>query len=194
MKKASSILCAGLLILAASCNKSNQTAPVAVGSTDAAAAVSGVRYVSQDSILKYYTYADVVSQQIQEQQAKLMAYGNQLQSMANNLQNEFNQKLQNNQFLTQQLAENEARNVQQKLQGYDSQFNKRQAEVQTQVLALQQTLADSIHNFIDEFVKANPYDAIVLREGCLYVNPALDITQQIIDGLNARYQVPAPTK
>ncbi len=34
------------------------------------------------------------------------------------------------------------------------------------------------------------YDAILLRESGVLFNPALDITQEVIAGLNARYKAP----
>jgi Skp family chaperone for outer membrane proteins len=42
-------------------------------------------------------------------------------------------------------------------------------------------------NYVEEYNKTRGYDAILLREAGVYFNPALDITDEIVAGLNARY-------
>ena len=62
-----------------------------------------------------------------------------------------------------------------------------------QMAAKQKALMDSINNFIIDFNKERKYDAILFRDAGLYFNPALDITAEVVDGLNARYKAPAET-
>ena len=61
----------------------------------------------------------------------------------------------------------------------------------TQVQANLQALNDSVQSFVEKYAKDHGIDAILYRETNLYLNPALDITQDIIDGLNAHYKAPA---
>ena len=49
-------------------------------------------------------------------------------------------------------------------------------------------LQDSLNNFIADYVKTHNYDAILFKNAGAYFNPALDITKEVIDGLNARYK------
>ena len=57
-----------------------------------------------------------------------------------------------------------------------------------QELAQQQLqLNDSVENFIKQYNKTKGYDAILFKAAGVYFNPDLDITKEIIDGLNARY-------
>ena len=46
---------------------------------------------------------------------------------------------------------------------------------------------DSIEAFIKEYNKTRGYDAILFKAATLYINPALDITNEVVEGLNARY-------
>ena len=48
-------------------------------------------------------------------------------------------------------------------------------------------LNDSIEAFIKEYNKTRGYDAILYKAVGVYFNPALDITDEVIKGLNARY-------
>ena len=48
-------------------------------------------------------------------------------------------------------------------------------------------LTDSIEAFIKDYNRKKGYDAILFKAAGVYFNPALDITSEIIEGLNARY-------
>ena len=52
-----------------------------------------------------------------------------------------------------------------------------------------QALRDSINKFMIEYNKNKGYDFIItkLGENLLYANPAYDITNDVIKGLNERY-------
>ena len=51
----------------------------------------------------------------------------------------------------------------------------------------QQAVNDSIEAFVKEYNKTRGYDAILLKNATLFINPDLDITNEIVEGLNARY-------
>ena len=55
--------------------------------------------------------------------------------------------------------------------------------------AAQQTaqLQDSILNFINEYNAIHKYDAILYKAAGIYFSPSLDITNEVVEGLNARY-------
>ena len=48
-------------------------------------------------------------------------------------------------------------------------------------------LNDSIENYVKVYNVSKGYDAILFKAAGIYFNPSLDITRDIIDGLNARY-------
>ncbi len=48
-------------------------------------------------------------------------------------------------------------------------------------------LTDSIEAFIKDYNRKKGYDAILYKAAGVYFNPALDITNEVIDGLNKRY-------
>ncbi|MDE6812398.1 MAG: OmpH family outer membrane protein [Duncaniella sp.] len=48
-------------------------------------------------------------------------------------------------------------------------------------------LNDSIENYIKVYNASKGYDAILFKAAGVYFNPSLDITRDIINGLNARY-------
>lgn len=42
-------------------------------------------------------------------------------------------------------------------------------------------------NYIEEYNKTRGYDAILMKAATLYISPDLDITDEVLEGLNARY-------
>lgn len=191
MNKFFSLLFAGVAILMAACASNDKPGTSAAASqAEPFESSINIRYVWSDSIAQYYTFAQATSLANQQLQTELLAYGNQLQNQVQAMQQQFNQKLQNNGFLTEAGAQSEAKKLQQTAQSYDKLYSQREQQAMQQIAANNQALHDSIMNFIHDFNRANKYDAILYGESALFLNPALDITQEVIDGLNARYKAP----
>ena len=191
MKKSSTFLFAAMAFAVCSCgNDGNGAAGSAAAQGSAEGAPLAIRYVYRDSIAKNYIFAEATRQANERLEAELYAYGNQLQGMVQNLQSQFQQKLQNNQFLTEQNAQNEYNRIQQQANSYDKQYSQRQAETLTKAQANSDALLDSINNFIADYIAKKHFDAILYREDNLYINPALDVTAEVVAGLNARYKAP----
>lgn len=62
-----------------------------------------------------------------------------------------------------------------------------QSNLEQASMQAQKTVNDSIEAFIKEYNKTRGYDAILFKAATLYINPALDITNEVVEGLNARY-------
>lgn len=116
-------------------------------------------------------------------ESQMKQHQNKIQSFANTVQN----KMQNNGYLSeasykqdeQKMAnmQNEAQRSMQNLQN-----NIAQAAEQAQ-----KTINDSINAFVESYNKTRGYDAILFKAATLYINPELDITDEVVEGLNARY-------
>lgn len=107
-----------------------------------------------------------------------------LQNMANNI----GQKQQNNIYLSQASMDADVQSFQKKGQEAENYLNTQQQRLAQADLAIRARLSDSINNFVRDYNATRGYDAILLREAGVYFNPALDITAEIIEGLNARLQ------
>ncbi len=193
MNKFFSMLFAGIAILMAACSSNDKAnAPAVASQAESFESSINIRYVWSDSIAQYYTFAQATSLANQQIQTELLAYGNQLQNQVQTMQQQFNQKLQNNGFLTEAGAQSEAKKLQQTAANYDKLYSQREQQAMQQIATNNQTLHDSIMNFIHDYNRAKKYDAILYGESALFLNPSLDITQEVIDGLNARYKAPTP--
>ncbi|MDE6392620.1 MAG: OmpH family outer membrane protein [Muribaculaceae bacterium] len=182
----SALLCLG----AVSCGDDKKPAkatPSKAKTEKPAAILPNYRYVDLDSVLSRYNLAKDYNEEMLRLQtnaeSQMKQHQNKIQSFANTVQN----KMQNNGYLSeasykqdeQKMAnmQNEAQRSMQNLQN-----NIAQAAEQAQ-----KTINDSINAFIESYNKTRGYDAILFKAATLYINPELDITDEVVEGLNARY-------
>lgn len=145
------------------------------------------RYVDLDSVLSNYNLAKDYNEEMlrlqSNMQSEVKRHENSLQSLATTMQN----KLQNNGYLSEasyQADQKQYADMQNKAQRAVASL---QTNFETTALLAQKTVNDSIEAFIQEYNMKKGYDAIFFKAAALYVNPALDITNEVIEGLNARY-------
>ncbi|WP_295728587.1 OmpH family outer membrane protein [uncultured Muribaculum sp.] len=181
-------LIVALAVMAVSCSSGKEdAAPVASSADKAVAAAVNIRYIDADSIAAHYNLAkdfkEAQLRQINKIDNAQRTRGSELQKLGNQIQ----QKINNNGYLSQESFQSDQET-----------FNKKQAEAQNYLASLQREaeqemiqqqiqLTDSIEAFIKEYNKKKGYDAILYKAAGVYFNPALDITNEVIDGLNKRY-------
>lgn len=145
------------------------------------------RYVDLDTILSRYNLAKDYNEEMLRMQnnaeSQMRQHQNKIQNFATTVQN----KMQNNGYLSEasykqdeQTMANMQNDAQRSMQNLQN--NLAQAADQAQ-----KTINDSINAFITDYNKTRGYDAILFKNATLYINPALDITDEVVEGLNARY-------
>lgn len=188
---------ATLLLLASSaCQNSKQQA---ASSTVTPENVQEARivYVQMDSVLNNYTqYKEMVARmekKSNDSRASFNAKVNTLQRAGES----FQQKLQTNQFATREAAEAE----QKKLMNMQRDIEQLNAKLTEQLLKEQQAAEEELYKTIkQQIAKANEtwgYEIIltnVKADNILFAQPELDITQKVIDYLNAAYTSQPETK
>ena len=162
-------------------NNASTTSNVAPVAGVAGSSNMKIAYVEIDSLLtKYNFWNDLNEAMISKEEnirTTLNEKGKKLEAEAR----EFERKLQNGGFASRERAEQEQMQaLQQKLSAELADENQKNS--------LQ--LRDSINSFLKIYNQNKGYDLIISNTGfdnLLYANPAYNITQEIIDGLNARY-------
>lgn len=159
---------------------------------DAFAATTNIRYIDLDSILANYTLAQELSKESQKMMLDYQnverAKGNELQKMGNQIQ----QKVNNSGYLSQESYQADVNSFNQKQNEAQNYLAAQQNRISSYMGQQQQRLTDSIQSFIKDYNATRHYDAILYREAGVYFNPALNITAEVIAGLNARYTPAAP--
>ena len=149
-----------------------------------------VAYINLDSLLENYQFAVDANDQIMTKQedARLK-----LNTRARNLQNkaaEFQRKLDNNAFLSRERAEQEAMKIQKEQQELQELEAKLSQDIAMELQDINLQLADSLTNYLKEYNADGRFQMILSNTGkdnILMAADALDITNYVIEGLNARY-------
>lgn len=184
-----SILAAGAVALTSCANgNADKPAAAAAASTDAAAPAGvNIRYVDGDSLMANYNLAKDVQEYILKTHSRLdnlqQSRGTEIQRFAAQIE----EKGRNNGYLSQESYNADMARLQKMQQDAEAALAGMQRTASQELDQQQRTLNDSIEAFIKDYNAIHGYDAILLKSSGLYFNPALDITQEVIDGLNKRY-------
>lgn len=186
MAAAALLIGAGTL---ASCNDSKQDTKPAT-KTDKVAAKDNLpnyRYVDLDTVLAKYALAKDYNEEMMRMQSSMEStmrtHEKRLQSQAAVMQN----KMNNNGYLTRESYEQDQNSLNSMQAEAQKQAATLQSNFEQQALQAQKNVNDSINAFIEEYNKSRGYDAIFFKAATLYINPALDVTDEVVEGLNARY-------
>ena len=195
IKFTAKMLLAALAFVAASCNDKAAQAPVAAAnaSEGAVATLTNIRYIDMDSLLSAYTLAQEIAQSNQKLALQYQQQERQKQNELERLGSDIERKRQNSVYMTQESFLSDVDNFNRKQNEAASFLGKQQERIQNEMMIRQRRLNDSINNYIKEYNATRGYDAILLREAGLFFKPELNITAEIIEGLNARY-TPAPVE
>lgn len=171
--------------------KNNGGAPGVVFGSDSTLTVKlPIAYVNVDSLLLNYQFAkesnETLLKKQEDSRLDLNVQARQLQGeMA-----EFQRKLENNAFLSRERAEQEQNRLMRKeqdLQQLNAKLSQELMEVQQKV---SEELRDTINAFLKEFNKNKKYEMIISNtasDNILLANEGYDITQEVIEILNERY-------
>ncbi len=183
-----------LVVLFAQCagNGGNQaaTTPAQQGG------VSGMKiaYVEVDTLLAKYNFCVDLNEAMVKKSENVRLTLNQKAKDLQKQQQEFNTKVQNAAYASQERAQQEYNRIAKLEQDLQELSNKLQTELANENEKNSLQLRDSINAFLAEYNKTKGYSLIISNTGfdnLLYADPSYNITQEILDGLNARYSSPA---
>ena len=189
-----SFLAFGLALMFVQCADQNAQTTGAAAPQAAVAGSSNLKiaYVEIDSLLsKYNLWNDLNEQMIQKEENIRTALNEKGKKLEGEMK-EFQRKIQNNGFVSQERAQQEAQRLQKKEQDLQALQQKLTGELAAENQKNGLALRDSINSFLKEYNATKKYDFIISNAGSdnlLYANPAYNITNEIIDGLNARYSI-----
>lgn len=170
----------------------NQSAPKVDSKSDTGKVAAGelkIAFIEVDSIMTQYKFCKDFSEILQKKgqniQNTLAAKQQQLQAAGAN----FQQKLQQNAYTEQQARQIQAglQKQQADLEGLQQRLG---AEFQGETEKFNKALRDSIQHFLAVYNKDKKYSLILTKQGdnILYGDKALDITTQVVAGLNKAYK------
>ena len=196
-----SILAAGVVALFILFFTVNPWAKKAGEAVEAQGELLPIAVVNTDSILKHYTLAvessDKLQAQYEESMVKLDTKAKAFQKEYETFQQDvinFQKKVEAGAFLSRERAESEQNRLQNKeqqlmakQQDLENLRQKLSADFMTQQAELTQQLQDSVQAYLRELNSDGRYHLIVNDAVLMNKTAGYDITDQVIEALNARY-------
>jgi len=146
---------------------------------------SKIGYVDMDKVLKEYDAYKKAEEQMKTRSSKLTAD-------FQNANMQFQQKVRDYQKKRSKMSAKDAADLEQKLMQEQQMIQQQQQMIQQQFQQegsqLIEKINEEIKTFIDDYAKKNSYDFILgttsQARSVLYGREKLNLTQQLIDGLN----------
>ncbi|MBE6303323.1 MAG: OmpH family outer membrane protein [Bacteroidales bacterium] len=148
-----------------------------------------IAFVDIDSLLAKYEFSIIVNKEMlrkeEDMRMKLAEKAKALQADYD----DFQKKLQNNVYATRERAEEEQARILKQKDALEKLEQRLIGELSAESQKNNITLHDSINSFLKAYNAEKKFDLILSRVGdnLLYANDALNITEEVINGLNARY-------
>ena len=196
MKKTTLILGAaalfGAAILAVSCNTSNDKQTTENNTEEAASMKGAIVFFNLDTVTQEYDMANdlrsVVETKINSISDEVNRKGNKLQKDVNAFQEKIDKGL-----MTRSVAEVQSQKLQKQQDEFQNYAAQKQQEINEEQVVMMNQIADAIKTFVDKYAEEQGFAMVLTTQGDVLPVPVvtghedLDITQAIIDGLNAEY-------
>ena len=149
-----------------------------------------IAYVEVDSLMTQYNFAKDYSVTLQKQSNNarntLNQKGNALQAAVAN----FQQKVNNNGFTSREQAASQQAAIERQQRDLQELQARLENELASETAKFNEALRDSLQNFLKVYNKDKKFDLILAKSGdnILIADKKLDVTQDVINGLNKRYK------
>lgn len=187
--KASLLMMAAVLFTA--CGNKTESGSAVSNNAPAAEAKTeinvNIRYIDEDSITANYNLAKDFREASIRAFSKLESARNSRAQEIQRFGGQIEEKMRANGYLSEASYNADVNKLNKMQQDAQNALASLEQTTQQELARQQQQLNDSIVSFIKAYNKDKGYDAILFRSAGVYFNPALDITDEVIEGLNARY-------
>lgn len=167
---------------------SSVSKPIADGAAAKNPVAEKIAYVNSDSLLTNYEFYKNTIQQLEERRKKLET---EIGGRARSLENEavsFQQKGRNMTLEQAQLTEQNLYRKQQELVQYRDRLSQQLAQEEQERT---EELYNNIANYLKDYTKDKPYKLVLgytKGGGILFADNSLEITQEVLAGLNKEYR------
>ena len=156
---------------------------------ETAASKGAIVFVDLDRILTEYDMANdlrsVVETKVQNIQAEVTRRGKKLENDVVDFQNKIDKGL-----MTRSVAEVQSQKLQQQELEFNNYAAQKQQEINEEQVVMMNQLGDAIQTFLTKYNEEMQYAMILTNSGgapVITADPALDITDAVLAGLNEEY-------
>ena len=171
-------------------NQNNATPAPAANNEEVANANLRIAFVEIDSLLTKYNFCKDLNELMLQKEENIRTTLNEKAKKLENEMREFERKVQNNGFTSQERAQQEQQRILKQQQDLQELQQKLSDELDAENQKNNLELRDSIYSFIKQYNKDKNFDLIISNSGLdnlLYAKKVLNITDEVVSGLNSRY-------
>jgi len=183
---------AALVAIAVSCNQNQTAAPAGTAAKDSVAVAGSIVYFNMDKVMEGYDMANDLNSVFETKtsgiQAEIDRRGKKLEKDAADFQNKVDKGL-----LTQSVAQAQYQKLQEQQQSYQQYVVTKQQEMAEEQQVMMNQIANAIAEYVAEYNETRGYAMILASAGSILstpvvtADPKLDITEDLLAGLNAAY-------
>lgn len=183
---------AAVVALAVSCQQNQTAAPIPVLSQDSTAVAGSIVFFNMDKVMEGYDMANDLTSVFETKtsgiQAEIDRRGKKLEKDAADFQNKMDKGL-----LTSSVAQVQYQKLQEQQQAYQQYVLSKQQEMAEEQQVMMNQIANAIAEYVEEFNQERQYALILTTAGPILSTPVvtgdarLDITDELLNGLNAAY-------
>ena len=183
---------AALMAIAVSCNQNQTAAPAGTNATDSVAVAGSIVYFNMDKVMEGYDMANDLNSVFETKtsgiQAEIDRRGKKLEKDAADFQNKVDKGL-----LTNSVAQAQYQKLQEQQQSYQQYAVNKQQEMAEEQQVMMNQIANAIAEYVAEYNETRGYAMILATAGSILstpvvtADPKLDITEDLLAGLNAAY-------
>ena len=153
-------------------------------------AVSGLKsaYIDVDSLLANYAFYQDLSEEMMRKEEN---YRLVLKEEANKLDKDvqdFQKKVENNVYSSRERAESEQNRLLKRQQALQEKSDKYSQELLNESNANAQKVSEAVENYVKEYNKSKGFNLIISKASLMFADESLNITAEVLDGLNAQYK------
>ena len=149
-----------------------------------------IAFVNVDSLLVNYNFAKDLNESLLRKEESTRATLNQRENQINSAAQEFERKLRNNAFLSQERAEQEQERIMKMNQEYQQLAERLSQEFLLEQQKLNIQMEDTIKVRIEEFNKTRNFEIIfsnISTSTLIYAKDKYDVTKEVVQFLNSKY-------
>ena len=179
----SSVLVLGFTQCVQQTNVPQQQAPIAVSGLK-------IAYIDVDSLLANYTfYQDLAEEMTRKEENYRLALTEEATKWQKDVE-DHQKKIANGVYSSVERAQSEENRLTKRQQALQEKSDKYTQELLAERDANSQKISETVDNFVKEYNKTHGYNLIISKASLLYADEGLNITAEILDGLNAAYNQP----
>lgn len=175
------------IALCSACGSDEKSTDKATPKSATSAATGAIAYVDLDSVQEHYDYFIKEKAALEQLTNSMQATAQQKEQALVNLQASIQKRAQSGQITSETQYKQEVAKYQQQEEAYKSWTLQKQQEVAKEQNRVNTALQDSLDHFLAEYNKSKKFSLILNKAVILYGDKGMDITQEVIAGLNKRY-------